>query len=124
MTFGRIVGIVLLCVSAAIWSGCERRPLVDPGSGHYVRVYVDTEVQNYTCGFYDREGQRVHPRYQAPEVMRVMLCDRTTGRQVQNATCAIRRATRTAGSISTAIYLPSRAITTCWHIISVPKALS
>lgn len=81
MTFGRIVGIVLLCVSAAIWSGCERRPLVDPGSGHYVRVYVDTEVQNYTCGFYDREGQRVHPRYQAPEVMRVMLCDRTTGRQ-------------------------------------------
>lgn len=81
MTLGRMVRTVLLCIAAAgVWSGCERRPLVDPGSGHYVRVYVDTAVWNHTCGFYDREGERVRPLYRAPEVMRVMLCDRTTGR--------------------------------------------
>lgn len=43
----------VLLTAALLTVRCERRPLVDAGNTHYVRVYLDEELKNVTTGFYD-----------------------------------------------------------------------
>lgn len=66
---------VLLCVLLA---GCERRPLVDVGNTHYVRVYLDEELKNVTTGFYDPTLAK--PEYKTPGMLRVVLYDAASGK--------------------------------------------
>lgn len=66
---------VLLCVLLA---GCERRPLVDVGNTHYVRVYLDEELKNMTTGFYDPTLAK--PEYKTPGMLRVVLYDAASGK--------------------------------------------
>lgn len=56
---------------------CDHRPLVDINDTHYLRIYVDEEIKNVTCGFYNEEYER--PVYERPRVMRVLLADPMTG---------------------------------------------
>lgn len=69
--------IVLMSV-LMLSTRCVRRPLVDIGNTHYVRVYVDEEIKNVTTGFYDET--LIKPDYSSPEILRVVLYDRTDGR--------------------------------------------
>lgn len=55
---------------------CHHRPLQDPSNLHYVRIYLDEEIKNVTCGFYNEELPR--PEYSRPTVMRVVLADPET----------------------------------------------
>ena len=56
---------------------CEHRELLDPNYSHYVRIYLDEDIKNVTCGFYDPDLER--PEYKAPEVFRAMLASPETG---------------------------------------------
>lgn len=76
------IGLALLSVALLAATACdkfERRPLYELSNTHYVKVYVDTTILNYTTGFYDREGAREYPEFQRPEVLRLMLADAETG---------------------------------------------
>lgn len=64
---------ILLLTAALSTTRCVRRPLVDVGNTHYVRVYVDENLKNVTTGFYDPSLRR--PDYSSPEIMRVALYD-------------------------------------------------
>ena len=55
---------------------CHHRPLQDPSNLHYVRVYLDEQIQNVTYGFYNEKLPR--PEYNRPTVMRVVLADPET----------------------------------------------
>ena len=72
----RIVHILLLAI-IFIASACERRPLVELSNTHYVRVYIDEEIKNMTCGFYSED--RLHPGYKTPDIIRVILADPVSG---------------------------------------------
>lgn len=72
----RIVHILLLAI-ILIASACERRPLVELSNTHYVRVYIDEEIKNMTCGFYSED--RLHPGYKTPDIIRVILADPVSG---------------------------------------------
>ena len=61
-------------------TSCEHRELMDPNTGHYLRIYLDEEIKNVTCGFYDEKLE--HPEYKRPKVMRVVLADHVSGRMV------------------------------------------
>ena len=61
-------------------ASCEHRELIDPNTGHYLRIYLDEDIKNVTCGFYDESLK--HPEYKRPKVMRVVLADSETGRIV------------------------------------------
>ncbi len=80
----RLCNILGICMFVALTAlnapSCVRRDLVDPGNTHYVRVYLDTMLLNVTTGFYNESYRR--PDYAHPEIMRIMLCDPTTGRLV------------------------------------------
>lgn len=76
----RLTTYLLLLLCALLCVQCERRPLVDPGNTHYVRVYLDEELKNITTGFYDPSLPA--PGYAAPEVLHVALCDPSGGRVV------------------------------------------
>ena len=45
----------LLCACAIALSlmSCEHRPLETPLNARYVRVYIDEDIKNVTCGFYN-----------------------------------------------------------------------
>ena len=70
-------GAILLLLGLSA-TRCERRPLIDAGNTHYVRVYLDEELKNVTTGFYDETLPR--PDYSSPEMLRVVLYDPTDGR--------------------------------------------
>lgn len=79
----KLRGIFITCVIAALSvmaGACDFRPLVEPGNTHYVRVYLDEHILNTTEGFYNPE--HVKPVYKRPEIMRVTLGDKSTGRVV------------------------------------------
>ena len=61
-------------------TACEHRELSDPNTGHYLRIYLDEEIKNVTCGFYDESLKR--PEYTRPYAMRVVLADPASGRVV------------------------------------------
>lgn len=76
----RLAAILLPLLLCVLLAGCERRPLVDVGNTHYVRVYLDEELKNVTTGFYNENHAR--PEYESPDVLRVTLSDPTTDRVV------------------------------------------
>ncbi len=67
------LAVISLLVLATFATGCSRRPLIDPQQTHYVRIYIDEELQNITTGFYNPDY--AHPEYRSPEIMRVILYD-------------------------------------------------
>ena len=62
---------ILMLMAAMVAASCERRPLMDLSTTHYVRVYVDEELLNVTTGFYDEQNQR--PFYKSPDILRIIL---------------------------------------------------
>lgn len=68
-----------MCILLVL-TGCEHRELSDPNTGHYLRIYVDENIKNVTCGFYNESLNR--PEYKRPRVMRVVLADPESGRVV------------------------------------------
>lgn len=60
-----------------IVASCERRPLLEISNTHYVRVYIDEDIKNVTCDYYNDSYKR--PVYKAPDVMRVVLADPVSG---------------------------------------------
>lgn len=62
------------------FTSCEHRELVELSNVHYVRVYIDEQIQNVTYGFYDES--RLKPVHKRPSVVRVALCEPTNGRVV------------------------------------------
>ena len=75
--FTRFMGVI---ATLLVVCSCQHRPLVDMGNTHYVRVYVQPDIQNVTYGFYDPTLPK--PRFRLPNVMRFMLCDPQTGHVV------------------------------------------
>ena len=71
---------IFIAALAVMAGACDFRPLVEPGNTHYVRVYLDEHILNTTEGFYNPEHAK--PEYKRPEIMRVTLGDRSTGRVV------------------------------------------
>ena len=67
---------ILLLVGLCLLSACEHRPLIDPNTGRYIRVYIDEDIRNVTHGFYDETLER--PEYSRPKVMRVVVADPVT----------------------------------------------
>ena len=66
-----------LCI-AVTFVACERRPLVEAGNTHYVRVYIDENIKNVTHGFYN-EAHESSAFLKTPDVMRLILADPVTG---------------------------------------------
>ena len=71
--------LVLLAILFTAFS-CEHRKLEDPQNTHYVRVYLDEQIKNVTCGFYDETNEK--PVYERPSVMRAILSDPQTGKVI------------------------------------------
>ncbi|MBR7134532.1 MAG: DUF5119 domain-containing protein [Bacteroidaceae bacterium] len=69
--------IFILALVTLITVSCERRPLLEISNTHYVRVYIDEEIKNVTCDYYNPNYKR--PAYKAPDVMRVVLADPVSG---------------------------------------------
>ena len=51
------ITLAILFLFIPFFSSCEHRELSDPNTGHYLRVYLDEEIKNVTCGFYDEAGE-------------------------------------------------------------------
>ncbi len=79
-SLSRIVTFALIASSIPVVTACDFRPLTEAGNTHYVRVYIDEHIPNTTEGFYD--DTHAKPAYRRPEVMRVALADKATGRVV------------------------------------------
>lgn len=75
-----LAGITLLACLVPLVGSCDFRPLTEPGNTHYVRVYLNERIPNTTEGFYNPDHAK--PSFRRPDVMRVALADRTTGRVV------------------------------------------
>lgn len=71
---------IVVCCSLMMLVACEHRELSDPNTGHYLRVYLNEEIKNVTCGFYDENLKR--PEYTRPSVLRAVLADPESGRIV------------------------------------------
>ncbi len=67
----------IVCLGIAALSSCEHRILTDPTNVHYVRVYLDEEIKNVNCGFYNESYE--HPEFTRPANMRAALADARTG---------------------------------------------
>lgn len=64
-----------------LFTACEHRELVEPTENvHYIRVYIDEQIKNVTCGFY-RDGIE-RPEYKRPMVLRAVLADPLSGKVV------------------------------------------
>lgn len=68
---------ILLAALILFAASCERRPLMELSNTHYVRVYIDEDVKNVTCGFYRNDCMR--PAYRSPDIIRIILADPATG---------------------------------------------
>ena len=77
-----IMSYITLLLTFMLVTSCEHRPLVDLNvtTGKYVRIYINEQIKNVTYGFYAEDI--VKPEFINPGVMRVVLCDRETGRMV------------------------------------------
>ena len=67
----------IVCMSMAALCSCEHRILTDPIDVHYVRVYLDEEIKNVNCGFYNESYE--HPEFTRPMNMLACLADVQTG---------------------------------------------
>lgn len=68
---------VALVAFLVLFTSCEHRKLQDPLNNHYVRVYLDDQIKNVTCGIYNSDLDR--PEYEFPTVMRAILADPNSG---------------------------------------------
>ena len=68
---------LLAAAFVAVISSCEHRVLVDLNRMHYLRVYLDEQIKNITCGIYN-ENYEV-PEYKRPENFRAVLASPETG---------------------------------------------
>ena len=59
---------------------CQHSPLYDLNNTHYIRIYINDSIQNINKGLY-HEDVKVKDMH-LPEVMRVILSDKTTGQVV------------------------------------------
>lgn len=73
---GAVSCVVLYIVLMGLVS-CEHRILTDPKDNHYIRVYLDEEIKNVTCGFYNPDYDR--PAYESPVNLRAALADPESG---------------------------------------------
>lgn len=78
--FRKMLLVAGCCVFCMIMLSCEHRPLEDPLNIRYLRVYLDEDIKNVTCGFYNENYDR--PVYSRPRAMRVVLADPNTGMAV------------------------------------------
>lgn len=72
-----VVFCMALCVVLLGLASCEHRILTDPRDNHYIRVYLDEEIKNVTCGFYNPDYDR--PAYDSPVNLRAALADPESG---------------------------------------------
>ena len=68
---------LFLCMASTLVTSCEHRELTDPTDAHYIRVYMEEEIKNVTCGFYNESYE--HPEYRRPLSMLACLADANTG---------------------------------------------
>lgn len=81
MMMRRIISFVIaLCALSFVLISCEHRLLTDIKDSHYIRVYLDEDIKNVTCGFYNETYDK--PEYEAPVNLRVALADPSTGKVV------------------------------------------
>lgn len=73
----------MVCMCLAALSSCEHRILMDPTDVHYVRVYLDEEIKNVNCGFYNESYE--HPEFTRPLTMFACLADSQTGEVVSES---------------------------------------
>lgn len=73
----RILHILAAVTVLLMSASCERRPLMDLSNTHYVRVYINEDINNVTTGFYNENN--VRPVYVAPDILRITLADPETG---------------------------------------------
>ena len=78
--FGRVVLSAVYVCALLLGSSCEHRLLEDLNTTHFLRVYLNENIQNVTCGFYD--DSRKNPEYHSPELLRVGVYDKYTGELV------------------------------------------
>ena len=68
--------IVMLSLMLGLFS-CEHRELTDPQDNHYIRVYLDEQIKNITCGIYNENYE--NPEYNGPITLRAILADPQSG---------------------------------------------
>lgn len=66
-----------MCVMLFGLVSCEHRLLTDPRDSHYIRVYLDEQIKNVTCGFYNPDYEA--PEYIAPVNLWTVLADPQSG---------------------------------------------
>ena len=71
---------VLLVIVA---TSCEHRILQDPNNTHYIRVYLDEQIKNVTCGFYNETYDR--PSYSTPIIIRAVLASPSSGQVISES---------------------------------------
>lgn len=72
--------LLCACAIASLLMSCEHRPLDEPKNARYIRVYIDEDIKNVTCGIYNEAYER--PEYVRPRAMRVVAADPNTGKVV------------------------------------------
>lgn len=70
--------LILVALLALVNSSCERRELVELSNTHYVRVYINEDIQNVTSGLH--ENIQTPPKYKSPQILRLLLADPQTGK--------------------------------------------
>ena len=76
-SLNRFLYALAACICSAALPSCEHRILTDPTNVHYVRVYLDEEIKNVTCGFYNEAYE--HPEFTRPLTMLACMADSQTG---------------------------------------------
>lgn len=117
----RLVSLLLPLLLCTLFAGCERRPLVDVGNTHYVRVYLDEELKNVTTGFYDPTLAK--PEYKTPGMLRVVLYDAASGK-VAAERYLRNRGTDARGDYFDGYIVALRVTIACWPTISEPNRRS
>lgn len=73
----RLSTFVLMLMAILSLSGCVHRDVFEPADMHYVKVYIDETIQNVNTGFYREDAENIP--YSFPKLVKVMLCDPSTG---------------------------------------------
>lgn len=68
---------IAFAILTVVLYSCEHRELTEMPDSHYVRIYLDEHIRNVSYGLYDED--KTVSEYKAPTVLRVTLCDPTSG---------------------------------------------
>ena len=70
--------LMALLIFSMLICSCDHRELMDPdGNIHYVRVYMDEQIKNVTCGFYNETYER--PEFNRPLNIHAALAEASSG---------------------------------------------